>query len=148
MAAADVELLPTRELTPGQRTEVWVVEAVGGEPVLVFASDDLLLEAPNWAPDGTALLLNAHGWLWRLTLEPEPALQRVVIDDLPPINNDHVVDGPRGRIYLSANDGHLYAAPAPRRSGDPHQSRQLALPLPPRRQPGWQHPRFRRSTAR
>ena len=40
-----------------------------------------------------------------MTLSPVP------IDDLPPINNDHVVDAPRGLIYLSANDGHLYVAP-------------------------------------
>ena len=33
------------------------------------------------------------------------------IADLPAINNDHVVDAPRGLIYLSANDGHLYVAP-------------------------------------
>jgi TolB protein len=35
----------------------------------------------------------------------------VKIDNLPPINNDHVLDSPRGLIYLSANDGHLYVAP-------------------------------------
>ena len=33
------------------------------------------------------------------------------IEDLPTINNDHVVDGARGQIYLSANDGHIYRAP-------------------------------------
>ena len=32
---------------------------------------ELLLEAPNWAPDGKRLLLNGDGLLWRLTLEPE-----------------------------------------------------------------------------
>ena len=33
------------------------------------------------------------------------------IEELPPINNDHVVDAGRGLIYLSANDGHIYVAP-------------------------------------
>ena len=33
------------------------------------------------------------------------------IEGLPPINNDHVLDPPRGLIYLSANDGHIYVAP-------------------------------------
>ena len=110
-AVDEVQLLPTRKLRPGQRTEVWIADAIGGAPELVYASEELLLEAPNWAPDGAALLLNGDGLLWRLTLEPEVALVQVNIDNLPPINNDHVLDPPRGLIYLSANDGHLYVAP-------------------------------------
>jgi TolB protein len=104
-------LLPTRTLAAGQTTQVWVVDLDRAEPELVYSSDELLLEAPNWAPDGTGLLLNGDGLLWRLDLEPTVALAQVMIDDLPPINNDHVVDAPRGLIYLSANDGHLYVAP-------------------------------------
>lgn len=105
------KLLPTRDLAPGQRTEVWVVDVDGGVPELVYTSEDLLLEAPNWAPDGDGLLLNGHGLLWRLDLRPETVLRQVQIEQLPPINNDHVLDAPRGLIYLSANDGHLYVAP-------------------------------------
>ena len=44
-------------------------------------------------------------------MEPEVGLNKVLIDDLPPINNDHVPDAERGLIYLSANDGHIYVAP-------------------------------------
>ena len=111
MSTSVDELLPTRDLKPGQRTEVWIADVVEGSPQLVYTGDDLLLEAPNWAPDGRALLLNGHGLLWRLNLEPEVRLEQVLIDDLPPINNDHVLDARRGLIYLSANDGHLYVAP-------------------------------------
>ena len=111
MSTTNVELLPTRDLKPGQRTELWIANVEGDAPQLVYTSDDLLLEAPNWAPDGRTLLLNGHGLLWRLNLHPEVTLEQVVVDDLPPINNDHVLDAPRGLIYLSANDGHLYAAP-------------------------------------
>jgi TolB protein len=111
MSTSVDELLPTRDLKPGQRTEVWIADVVGGSSELIYTSHHLLLEAPNWAPDGNALLLNGHGLLWRLNLEPEVTLEQVVIDDLPPINNDHVLDAPRGLIYLSANDGHLYVAP-------------------------------------
>jgi TolB protein len=99
-----------RTLRPGQRAEVWIAEVAGGSSQLVYSTDTLLLEAPNWAPDG-GLLLNGDGLLWRLELEPEVALQRVPIEDLPPINNDHVLDAKRGLIYLSANDGHIYVAP-------------------------------------
>jgi len=104
-------LLPTRSLSPGQTTQVWVVDLDNGVPDLVHSSDELLLEAPNWAPDGTGLLFNGDGLLWWLDPEPAGTLTRVPIEDLPPIDNDHVVDGPRGLIYLSANDGHLYVAP-------------------------------------
>jgi TolB protein len=100
-----------RTLRPGQRAEVWIAEVAGGSSQLVYSTDTLLLEAPNWAPDGGGLLLNGDGLLWRLELEPEAALQLVPIDELPPINNDHVLDAKHGLIYLSADDGHIYVAP-------------------------------------
>ena len=104
------EMMP-RRLRPGQMAEVWIAEVGGGSAELVYASEALLLEAPNWAPDGRGLLLNGDGLLWRLDLEPQVDLKTVLIDDLPPINNDHVLDVERGLIYLSANDGHIYVAP-------------------------------------
>lgn len=109
--SVDDPLMVARKLRPGQRAEVWIVDVGGGVPELVFSTDEVLLEAPNWTPDGSGLLLNGDGLLWRLPLSPEVALTAVKIDNLPPINNDHVLDSPRGLIYLSANDGHLYVAP-------------------------------------
>ncbi len=109
--SADAATIEYRTLRPGQRAEVWVFDAEAGVPELVYSTDEMLLEAPNWAPDGLGLLLNGNGLLWRLALDPDVALTSVEIADLPAINNDHVVDAPRGLIYLSANDGHLYVAP-------------------------------------
>jgi TolB protein len=106
----DLEIVP-RRLLPGQIAEVWIADVGGGSAELAYATEALLLEAPNWAPDGRGLLLNGDGLLWRLHLGPEAELRRVPIDDLPPINNDHVLDAERGLIYLSANDGHIYVAP-------------------------------------
>jgi TolB protein len=100
-----------RTLRPGQRTEVWIAPVGGGPPELVFSTSTVLLEAPNWAPDGRGLLLNGDGLLWRLNLGPESELKPVPIEDLPPINNDHVLDAKRGLIYLSADDGQIHAAP-------------------------------------
>jgi TolB protein len=99
-----------RHLQPGQRSEVWIASVDSGSAESVYSTETLLLEAPNWAPDGGGLLLNGDGVLWRLDLDPDVELRRVPIDDLPPINNDHVLDAERGLIYLSANDGHIYVA--------------------------------------
>ncbi len=99
-----------RQLSPHQRAEVWIADVSTGTAELVHTSGDMLLEAPNWAPDGGGLLLNGAGLLWRLDLEPV-GLQQVATPGMPPINNDHVVDPAAGLIYLSANDGHIYVAP-------------------------------------
>jgi len=101
-----------RRLRTGQRTEVWTAGVDGGPAHLAYTDDTLLLEAPNWTPDGRGLLLNGDGRLWRLDLDPAPPrLGPVPLTGLPPINNDHVLDPPRGLMYLSANDGHIYVAP-------------------------------------
>jgi Tol biopolymer transport system component len=100
-----------RRLRRGQRTEIWIAGADGGPAQLVFTSHTILLEAPNWTPDGRSLLLNGDGLLWRLGLDATGRLHQVRLDGVPPLNNDHVVDGARGLIYLSANDGHIWVAP-------------------------------------
>ncbi|WP_217808356.1 TolB family protein [Pseudoruegeria aquimaris] len=77
----------------------------------LFTTADILLEAPNWAPKGDALILNGDGRLWRLALEA-PALEAIPLGGIPPINNDHVLDPDGTHIFLSANgDGHIYRAP-------------------------------------
>ena len=57
-----------RVLQPGQRCEVWIASAATGARDLVYTTDQLLLEAPNWTPDNAALILNGAGALWRLDL--------------------------------------------------------------------------------
>ena len=99
-----------RSLQPGQRAQVWIAGVDGGPPELMYSADTVLLEAPNWSPDGGGLLLNGNGRLWRLEVGEKTELTQVPIEDLPPINNDHVLDTARGLIYLSANDGQIYVA--------------------------------------
>lgn len=98
----------SRTLLPGQRCEVWVASVASGGRELVFSTDELLLEAPNWTLDNAALVLNGAGVLWRLDLSTG-ALDHVPLAGLPGLNNDHVL-GPGGRIYLSGDDGHIYRA--------------------------------------
>ena len=97
-----------RTLQPGQRCEVWIA-SVTGERELVYAADDVLLEAPNWTLDGAALILNGAGKLWRFDLGTR-TISQVPLTGIPDLNNDHVLAPDGTGIYLSANDGHIYRA--------------------------------------
>jgi Tol biopolymer transport system component len=98
-----------RALQPGQRAVVHVVDIDGGVREL-WSSDSVLVEAPNWLLDGSALLVNADGDLWRLPLDA-PRLERVPTEGHPPFNNDHVLDPDGVHVLASANDWHLYRVP-------------------------------------
>ncbi len=98
-----------RELTPGQRAQILIGGPGTAEPELLFETDTMLLEAPNWSRDDASLFINAQGLLWRLDLgSPDRGLVRVDFENLPAINNDHVLDPDGEHIYMSAADGHIY----------------------------------------
>ena len=99
-----------RALDPGQRSAVWLVSAGNQEIELLAETREVLLEAPNWALDGSALYANGAGKLWRIPLDGSPMTQ-VPITGVPDLNNDHVLAPDGERIYLSANDWNLYSAP-------------------------------------
>lgn len=98
-----------RTLGRGQRCEVWVASVATGSRELVFTSDELLLEAPNWTRDGVGLILNGAGALWLLDLGSR-TIGQMPITGVPDLNNDHVLGIGGSQIYLSANDGHIYRA--------------------------------------
>lgn len=104
-----------RTLKPSQRCLVLVVDAATGDASVVLERDDLLLEAPNWSPDGRWLVLNGDGLLWRLPVDPAGGaagpLEQVPMAGVPEINNDHVVAPDQGSVVVSARDGHLYEVP-------------------------------------
>ena len=54
----DLEIVP-RRLQPGEIAEVWIADVGGKSAELVYATEALLPEAPNWAPDGRRLLLRS-----------------------------------------------------------------------------------------
>ncbi|MGY3318584.1 TolB family protein [Arthrobacter sp. TE12232] len=97
-----------RTLQTGQRCEVWIA-SVTGESELVYSTDEVLLEAPNWTLDGSALVLNGDGKLWRFEL-PGRTISQVPLTGIPDLNNDHVLAPDGTGIFLSANDGHIYRA--------------------------------------
>lgn len=103
--------VPLRELAAGQRSQVWVHDMSSGENTLLLETAEILLEAPNWTLDGSALVLNGAGTLWRVPVRA-PELQPIAIDGVPPLNNDHVLDPDGEHIFLSAcDDWQLYHAP-------------------------------------
>lgn len=99
-----------RELQPGQRAELYVIDVDSGERTLVHSSTDVLFEAPNWTSDGSWLILNADGRLWRISPLGGPLVE-IAMPGVPPINNDHVVSADSSTVYVSSDDGHLYAVP-------------------------------------
>lgn len=99
----------TRTLQPGQRCEVWIA-STSGEAQLLFSTDEVLLEAPNWTSDGRTLVLNGNGKLWTLDVSGGGPTE-VRLSGVPDLNNDHVLAPDGDTIFLSANDGHIYRAP-------------------------------------
>jgi len=98
-----------RSLRPGQKCEVWIASA-NSQRNLIYASENMLLEAPNWTLDGQALILNGAGKLWRLGLA-DGSLAEVPLTRVPDLNNDHVLAPDRSTMFLSGEDGHIYCAP-------------------------------------
>jgi Tol biopolymer transport system component len=110
-----------RKLSAGQRSELTVIDLDGNASVILTA--DEIIEAPNWTADGTALVFNAGGKLYRI---PPTGGEVTPIDTghLSDLNNDHVLSPDGATIYVSSDDGHLYAVPfsggTPRRVSNKH----------------------------
>jgi TolB protein len=110
-----------RSLAAGQRAELTIIDLDGNQQV-IFTADEVI-EAPNWSPDGQFLVFNAGGRLFRIAPsggQPEP----IDTGPLADLNNDHVLSPDGSTIYVSSDDGHLYAVPfdggTPRRVSNTH----------------------------
>jgi TolB protein len=100
-----------RRLRGNQKCQIWIYDCVVQQSQLLLETTKLLLEAPNWSPDGSALIVNGDGLLWRLDLATA-TLQQIEIAGVPPLNNDHMIAPDGKHIYLSAyEDWQLYRAP-------------------------------------
>jgi len=114
-----------RSLLPGQVSQLITINADGTDRrVLLEAAE--IIEAPNWTPDGSALIFNAGGELWRIPAAGTGSAVRIETGAFRDLNNDHVLS-PDGRtIYFSENNGHLYAVPIgggePRKVSNDHAS--------------------------
>lgn len=97
-----------RSLSAGQRAELTVIDLAGQTRVILTA--DEVIEAPNWSADGQFLVFNAGGRLFRIGASggrPE----QIDTGPLGDINNDHVLSPDGTTVYVSSDDGHIYAVP-------------------------------------
>lgn len=110
-----------RSLAAGQRSDLTIIDLEGRQEV-VFSADEVI-EAPNWTLDGQWLVFNAGGRIYRLS--PEGGVpQEIDTGTLADLNNDHVLSPDGSTLYVSSDDGHLYAVPlvggTPRRVSNTH----------------------------
>lgn len=112
-----------RRLRPGQVSRLIVVDRDGANTRTVIETADLI-EAPNWTPDGRWLIVNGGGALFRVAADGSSGLERIDTGFVGELNNDHVLSADGRTIYLSSDDGHLYAMAlaggAPRRVTNDH----------------------------
>lgn len=91
-------------------------------------------EAPNWSPDGTYLLYNSHGLLYKYVLQTGRK-EQLFTDFANNINNDHGISTDGQTIVLShspeGEGSKVYTVPAS--GGTP----QLVTPLHPSYWHGW-----------
>ncbi len=92
--------------------EVWTVAQATSRVIL---KTEMLIEAPNWSPDGSYLLINGDGQLYRVPLG-DPAMHRVDTGAASDCNNDHGIT-PDGQTYIVSSDhgglgSEIYLIPA------------------------------------
>ncbi len=85
------------------RSFVEVMTPSTGEVVGVLQSRRLI-EAPNWTPDASALIVNGGGRLYRVALD-KPALEAIRCDGLDRLNNDHGISPDGQRLAVTNSKG-------------------------------------------
>lgn len=112
-----------RALSLGQVSHLEVIDLDGNRRVVLVA--DEVIEAPNWSPDGNWLVFNAGGQLFKISPDGGTP-EHIVTTGLDDLNNDHVLSPDGTTIYVSSDDGHLYAVPftggSVRRVSNEHQT--------------------------
>ncbi|MEO5805177.1 biopolymer transporter Tol [Devosia sp.] len=114
-----------RTLAHGQRAELTIIDTVTAGTKIVLTADEVI-EAPNWTPDGRFLVFNAGGKLFRMAADGSGTPAEINTAPLADLNNDHVLAPDGTTIYVSSDDGHLYAVPfeggTPRRVSNTHRT--------------------------
>lgn len=114
-----------RSLLPGQIAQLVTIDIETGQPHVVLEADEIM-EAPNWTPDRKSLVFNAGGEMWRIDADGMTVPEKIDTGAIRDLNNDHVLSPDGKTIYMSNNDGHIYAVALsggePRRVSNEHET--------------------------
>jgi Tol biopolymer transport system component len=94
------------DMQPNQVSQLIIADVEDGTETLVHQSE-LLIESPNWTPDGRWLVVNSEGKLCKILADGTGDLEPIDIGYVEGVNNDHVLSPDGNRVYFSAL-GHLY----------------------------------------
>ena len=100
IAPAEPDFRPYRDYI-GSHLEV--VDLASGSRKIVHTTEDSL-QAPNWAPDDTALIFNRNGLLYRFDLNSSE-VQQIDSGFATENNNDHVISFDGSRLGISHHTG-------------------------------------------
>ncbi|MFZ2099442.1 MAG: hypothetical protein WAU86_02645 [Oricola sp.] len=102
------------------RSELCIFD-LADESVQPVLTTDRLIEAPNWTPDGGALIVNGDGRLFRVALDGPPELAPIDTGFAVRLNNDHGIspDGKTLVISDSTEEGKSCIYTLPARGGAP-----------------------------
>lgn len=81
------------------KSELCIYDLGSGTVTSVLVTDRLI-EAPNWTPDGAALIVNGDGRLYRLALDRREMVQ-IDTGGLDQLNNDHGISPDGRRLAIS-----------------------------------------------
>ncbi len=117
---------PSTEVT-AVRSSLEFVYAGSGDRRSLYHTDGLI-EAPNWTPDGAALIFNRSGRIYRLALTPGAQPELIDTGTVVRCNNDHGLT-PDGRTLIisgSGKDGQSRIYTVPVTGGTPKEITPLA----------------------
>lgn len=91
---------PTSSPAKSIRSAVETMAIASGDRRCVFATEDLI-EAPNWTPDGSALIYNGGGKLYRLPLVANATPELIDTGFAINCNNDHGISPDGTQLVIS-----------------------------------------------
>lgn len=101
---------PRQQLLAGQTSELTIIGRDGSNRQVIYETGNLI-EAPNWTLDGKWLVFNSDGRLFKISPDGISGPHRINTAPIENLNNDHCLSPNGETIFVSANDGHLYAVP-------------------------------------
>lgn len=93
-----------------KRSQIRVYNLANKSVKTVYTANKLI-EAPNWSPDGSYLLVNTGGDLWKLPLKGErnPELQKIDLGGIGKCNNDHGIS-PDGKLIVFSSSANAHGS--------------------------------------